>query len=262
MVGRVPGLLVRRLLPAALIGAGLLASALGSHARSDSSHANDFIVLFPVELGGVVLSGIAAAHALFARRDQARAMLGVGLYLVVVAGAIGTLLPAWLPQDNTILGSALLAGLLAAAGTGLASISTLILVGSPSTARLVGAGSASAVGALLVVMAGGMVSPLAQLRLPLLVAALVGLSVLLPTRRQWRRLAWPLLLMLGGGAVTLAALVMRGPGDWASASDSVRLYSFPILLMALGISLTILMGWGSPPSGPWPASEPLARAGR
>ena len=35
-------------------------------------------------------------------------------------------------------------------------------------------------------------------------------------------------------------LLGRGPDDWASASNSLKLYSFPILLMAIGVSMVLI----------------------
>jgi hypothetical protein len=33
---------------------------------------------------------------------------------------------------------------------------------------------------------------------------------------------------------------VRGPGDWASGSDTVKLSSFPLIVMGIAISLAIL----------------------
>jgi len=35
-------------------------------------------------------------------------------------------------------------------------------------------------------------------------------------------------------------LVARGPDDWASASTTIKLYSLPIVVLALGVGLAIL----------------------
>ena len=197
-------------------------------------------MLFPLELLGVLLAGIAAAVHLSGRREHAGAMLGVGLYLLVVAGAIGTLFPLWLPQDNTILGLAVLSGLLAAVGAALAFTSATILADSPSLSRLHATSAAAGSLAFLVVTAGGLVHPLAQLHAPLLFVAVVGLSAAALVRHQLRSLIRPLLLTLASATVTILMLLVRGPDDWASASGSLKLYSFPILVMALGFSLAML----------------------
>jgi hypothetical protein len=76
--------------------------------------------------------------------------------------------------------------------------------------------------------------------------ALAGVSVLpLVWRDRWR-LARPLLLMLAGALATVGVLLARGPGDWASASSSLKLYSFPTMVMALGFSLAILSAVQAP----------------
>jgi hypothetical protein len=50
----------------------------------------------------------------------------------------------------------------------------------------------------------------------------------------------PLLLSAGGTILTPLVLVVRGSGDWASGSDTMRLYSFPLIVMGIAISLAIL----------------------
>lgn len=221
-----------------LIAAGAFTSLASMYVTRNMSHTNDFVVLFPIELIGVALAGILVTMGLLARRVGAEAMLAVGLYVLIVAAAIGALFPLWLPHDNTVLGSALLAGTLAGVGAALALASVATLADSASMWRRAGA-NAGGILAFLLVTAGGMVYPLVQLRLPLVVAALVGLVVAPGAWRQRKRLGWPLLRMLAGAAATVALLVVRGPGDWASASGSLKLFSFPILILALGISLAI-----------------------
>jgi hypothetical protein len=49
----------------------------------------------------------------------------------------------------------------------------------------------------------------------------------------------PLLLSAGGTILTPLVLVVRGSGDWASRSDTMRLYSFPLIVMGIAISLAI-----------------------
>jgi len=136
------------------------------------------------------------------------------------------------------LGSALLAGVLAGVGAGLASASAEILANSASAGWLAAAGIGGIL-AFLLVTAGGVVYPLAQLRLPLVVVVLVGLVVGRTVWSQRERSGWPFLQVVLGAAVTIALLVIRGPEDWASASASLRLFSFPILTVALGISLAV-----------------------
>jgi hypothetical protein len=52
----------------------------------------------------------------------------------------------------------------------------------------------------------------------------------------------PLPVLLAGisAAFTIALLLTRGPGDWASGAPSLHLYSFPIALVGKALSLAIL----------------------
>jgi hypothetical protein len=179
----------------------------------DVSQTNDFIALFPLELVGVLAAGAVGARV--------HAPLRVGLYLLSLAAGIATLFPIWLPEDDTILGSAVLAGLLAAVGAGL----TFRRWGVPAGTL-----------AFIVVTASGWMSPLARIHTGLL-AMLVLIAYLV-----WRhRPDLSELLWVGVASVlTLAVLILRGPDDWASSSRSVKLYSLPVLLIALGISLRAL----------------------
>src|SRR5579859_7879988 len=123
---------LRWLLAWTLMAAGALMSVASTYLMRDVSHTNDFVPLFPLELIGMVLAGLLATVGVLARRTSPEATLAVGLYIVVVAVAIGTLLPLWLPQDNTVLGSALLAGVLVGVGTSIALVSAAVLADSTS----------------------------------------------------------------------------------------------------------------------------------
>jgi hypothetical protein len=51
---------------------------------------------------------------------------------------------------------------------------------------------------------------------------------------------------------TPAPPTARGAGDWASGSTSIKLYSFPVVVMAFAFSLLILGSQlrGRPPESP------------
>ncbi len=245
-------MLGRRVLAGLIIALAVLASALAGTVRRDRAHPGDFFALFLLDLLAVLVGGVTAAGYLAARRDRARGLLGVGLYLLLVAAAFAVLFPRWLPTDNAILGAALLAGLLAAAGAGLALAGAALLGG-----RSAAIGGAGALLAFLGVTAGGLVGPLVRLHVPLLVIAVVSGGVALLAWRRRRHLARPLLLAVVGAAVTALVLAARGPGDWATASTSAKLYSFPIVLLALGVGLAIL---DAVPPGP-PPGRPGGRHG-
>jgi hypothetical protein len=81
-------------------------------------------------------------------------------------------------------------------------------------------------------------APLArpQVIVLLLVVAAVGLLI----RHQGQMILQPPLLSAGGTILTILDLVMRGPGDWASGSDTLKLFSFPLIVMGIAISPAIL----------------------
>jgi hypothetical protein len=222
-----------------LLVIAVLASAVSGSVHRGLSHSNDFVVLYPVELLVLPLGAGAAASWLRARRERAHGLVGVGLYLLMVASAVSTAYPRWLPSDNTILGSALLAGVLAGVGAYLTLAGAAVMAGW-SSLRMSGVGAAGGVLAFLPVTVGGMVAPWVRLQIPFLVVAAMAAAALLLAWRGRRRLRRPLAVAMAGGVCTVAVLLARGPGDWASASTSVKLYSFPIVVMALGISLAIL----------------------
>jgi len=231
--------MLRVWLAGVLVAVGAGASLWSAQVPRTLAQTNDFLILFPLGLLLVVIGGLAGLRRLLARRQDAAALLGVGLYLLGLAGAVSTAFPVWLPEDDTILGSAVLAGLLAGVGALLSLASAEALAGaSParrSTVAAVGGGLA-----WLVVTAGGLVAPLFQLHLPLALIVLLGAVAVLRSWTQRQQIGRPLLVALAGAVATVALLLLRGPDDWASASRSLKLYSFPILVIAVGTSLAIL----------------------
>jgi hypothetical protein len=187
----------------------------------------------------VLVGGIAASVYLAMRRDNARGVLGIGLYSLIVGTTFVTVFPLWLPEDNTILGTALGGALLAMVSTALAIASELALVGWPTvTAQTVG--WLSGVVAFLAAMPGGMIGLAVLLHPHVIVLLLVVAAVGLLTRHRGQMIRQPLVLSTAGTIFTILVLVVRGPGDWASASDTVKLYSFPLIVMGIAISLAIL----------------------
>jgi hypothetical protein len=203
---------VRTALSILLIAAGLTAAFVSGRLQRDLSHTNDFIVLFPLEIIGVLVAGVIAVRV--------RAPLPVALYLLVISAAIATVFPLWLPEDDTILGSALLAGVLAAVGAAL----------SLNRWAVPGGGLA-----FITVTASGWVAPLAHLYLAVVSVSLFIAYVLWRVRPERRTVLW----VVAASVFTAVVVVLRGPDDWASASTSVKLYSFPVLLIALGVSILL-----------------------
>jgi hypothetical protein len=217
----------------------LAATAVSAIVHRDLSHTNDFILLYALEPFVVLVGGIAASVYVARRRDNARGGLGVGLYALIIGTTFVTVFPLWLPQDNTILGTVLIGGLLAMVGTALAIASALALVGWPTvTGQTVG--WLSGVFAFLAAMPGGMIGPVVLLRPPVIVLLLVVAAVGLLMRHRRQMIRQPLLLSAAAAILTILVLVVRGPGDWASASNTVKLYSFPLIVMGIAISLAIL----------------------
>jgi len=221
----------------------VMVSAISGSVQRGLGHSNEFIFLYPVELLALPVGAVVASRRLRARPDLAPGVVGLGLYVLIVAAAVSTAYPVWLPSDDTILGSALLAGVLAGVGARLALAGAAVLAGWPAFRRgLVGV--AGGLLAFLLVTVGGIVAPLPRLQVPLLVVAAMAVAAVVLARRRRAAVMRPVAAALAGGACTVAVLLARGPGDWASASTSVKLYSFPIVVMALTIGLATL---GAPP---------------
>ena len=231
----------------------LAATAVSALSHRDMSHTNDFILLYALEPFIVLVGGIAGSVYVAMRRDNARGVLGIGLYSLIIGSTFVTVFPLWLPEDNTILGTALVGGLLAMVGTALTIASALALVGWP-TAMAQTVGWLSGVVAFLAAMPGGMIGPAVLVRPPVIVLLLVVAAVGLLTRHQGQMIRQPLLLSAAATILTILVLVVRGPGDWASASDTVKLYSFPVIVMGSAISLAILQV--SAPGRSLPRSRP------
>ena len=187
----------------------------------------------------MLLSGIVASVYLARRRDNARGVLGVGLHSLIIGTTFIAVFSFWLSEDDIILDTAFVGGLPAMVGTALAIASALTLIGRPTaTAQTVG--WLSGVVAFLAGGPGGMIGPAVLPNLYVIVLLLVAAAVGLLTRRRGQMILQPLLLSAGGTILTILDLVVRGPSDWASGSDTVKLYSFPMIVMGIAISLAIL----------------------
>ena len=230
---------IRRAMVALVVVLATLAAALSAVVHRDLAHTNDFIVLFYLELLIPLVAGPAALAYVVSHHDRAWPMLAVGLHVLVVGTALITAFPIWLPQDNTILGAALLGSLLVMIGSGLAVSSSLLARGVASSATT-GAGLLVGFAALLVATAGGVIAPAAALRPQIILAVLVVLGVVALAGPSRRPLIAVLLVAALANGSAVAALLLRGPGDWASGSDTVKLYSFPIVVIVGAVSLLII----------------------
>jgi len=208
----------------------LISAAMPQH------HPNAYFILFTLEPLVVLVGGLGAVLLLLRRPAWAPGMLGGGLYALPVGVAFVTVFPLWLPQDDTILGAAFVGGLLMLAGTVLALAGALILAGRRATIAI-GTGVAAGLLAFVGALAGGAIGGATVLRPQVIVLVFVVLAVALIARRAMLR---PILSAAVGAALTSAVLLLRGPGDWASASTTVKLYSFPVILMGLAISAMIV----------------------
>ena len=191
------------------------------------------MALFFFELLVAPIGGSVALGYLDRRPGRASGVIGAGLYALAAGVAFLIVFPTWNPSDNAILGTALLGGLLAMAGTGLALAGAAVLAGrSTDTGVAVGFGAGFV--AFLLFTASGMVWPLFALHLPIVLAIVVLGGVLLVARRRLVALAAPVLLAALGTALTVGLLVARGPGGWAGPVASLCLYVMGVAI-ALGI---------------------------
>jgi hypothetical protein len=219
-----------------------VAAALASAAvHRDISATNDLIVLFALE-PLIALGAVAAGLAYLALHPESGpGMVGVGLSALLTGAALSTLFVAWLPEDDTILGTALVGGLLVMDGTALAVAGGLVMAGRrPGTA--IPAGIVAGLVAFLVATSGGVIAPLAALRPQLAVALIVLIVSASLVLRRPDALA-PVLAGLLVAALSVALIVFRGPDDWASASQTLKLYSFPALALCGLLDLLILDIW-------------------
>jgi hypothetical protein len=231
---------MKRLAILALVVLAMLAvTAVATGVHRDLSQTNDFMLLGVLGPFLVLVGGIAASVYLARRRDNARGVLGVGLYSLIIGTIFVTVFSRWLSEDDIILDTAFLGALLAMVGTALAIASGLTLRGRPTaTAQTVG--WLCSVVAFLAVGAGGINVPTPLVRPQFIVLLLVVATVGLLTRHRGQMLRQPLLLSAAATILTILDLVVRGPGDWASGSDTVQLSSFPLIVMGIALSLAIL----------------------
>jgi hypothetical protein len=209
--------------------------------HKDITATNDLIVLFALE-PLVALGAVAACLAYLARHpESARGMMGVGISILLTGTALMTLFVIWLPEDNTILGTALVGGLLVMCGTALALAGSLIVAGVHQGGAIP-VGIAAGVVAFLVATSGAVIAPLAPLR-PQVAVALIVLIVSAGLALRRPDVLAPMLAGVLVAGLTVALIVVRGPDDWASASQTLKLYSFPALALCGLLDLLILDLW-------------------
>lgn len=229
----------RRVVLAVTIVVTAMVSIASSRTHVSSDVTNAFYVLFQVELLIAPLGALIALLLFPAHRNRAPGIIGAGLYVLVVGAAIQIIFPIWLPSDDTVLGSAVLGSLLATLGTGLALAGATTLAERSGTAVFAfGCGGAAL--ALLLFTIGGTVWPLAILQVPAILAIVVVSYVLRLARRALLQLKIPGVLACVGIVLSVSLLLIRGPGDWASAADTIRLFSFPIVVMGCAVALGII----------------------
>src|SRR5437016_5946729 len=111
---------MKRLAVLGLVVLAMLAvTAVSAVVHRDLSHPNDFVLLNGLGPFVVLVGGIAASVYLARRRDNARGVLGVGLYALIIGTTFITVFSLWLSEDDIILDTAFLGGLLAMVGTAL-----------------------------------------------------------------------------------------------------------------------------------------------
>ena len=192
----------RRLLSGILIALAIALSTVSGVVHRDLAHGNRLFILFPMQLLVLPLGAVAAGRCLRSRRELASGMLGVGVYLLMVASAVSTIYPMRLPDDDTILGSALLAGLWAGVGANLALASAAVLASWSSTRTSIISRTGGVLTFLLVTI-GGIDWPLFQLHIPLVIISAAAVAALVIAHHRGLRLVQPVTLALAGGVGTL-----------------------------------------------------------
>ena len=131
---------MKRLAVLGLVVLAMLAiTAVSAGVHRDLPQTNDFGLLGALEPFVVLVGGLVASVYLARRPDNARGVLGVGLYSLISGTAFVTVFSFWLSTDDIILDTAFVGALLAMVGTALAIASALTLSGQPTaTAQTVG----------------------------------------------------------------------------------------------------------------------------
>src|SRR5947209_15375723 len=123
---------MKRLAVLGLVVLAMLAiTAVSAGVHRDLPQTNDFGLLGALEPFVVLVGGLVASVYLARRRDNGRGVLGVGLYSLIIGTTFITVFSFWLSEDDMVLETAFLGGLLAMVGTALAIASALTLSGRP-----------------------------------------------------------------------------------------------------------------------------------
>lgn len=235
-------------LAAVVVAAALVSEIAATIPRGPTAPPPEgFPLIFYLEVGIVLLGGVSALAFLLWQPSNAPGMLGVGLYTLIMGLVFFTVFPVWLSGQWLLDGALVLAAILAALGLALLLTSGALLTGGVRT-RALALGLAGGPGLLALGWVAAFVGARAGVRHTvispaLLVAALAllvlgGLLALLG--RQRGGVILPVVLACGGAVFTIALLLARGPGDWASGAPSLHLYSFPIAVIGKAISLAIM----------------------
>jgi len=186
----------------------------------------------------VVAAGIVGLARLGRRPEGAAGLFAVGLYALLVGTSFVVVTPLWGGQDNAVWGALFLASVLVMVGIWLSLAGTMILVGRPRRfARTLSVLAGLVMGAIVAIVDTARWLSLGW-ALPLLIA--LAALVVVARSRLWPRLARPLLLAGAAAVVATAWLLIRGPDDWGDHSQVLRLYSWPIVLASVAVSLAIL----------------------
>ncbi len=191
-----------------------------------------------LEILVVVAGGIIGLARLGRRPEGAAGLFAVGFYALLVGTSFVIVTPLWGGRDNAVWGALFLASVLVMVGVWLGLAGVMVLVGRPRRfARTLSVLAGLVMGAIVAFADTARWLALGW-ALPLLIA--LAALVAVARSRLWPRLARPLLLAGGAAGVATAWLLIRGPDDWGDRSQSLRLYSWPIVLASVAVSLAIL----------------------
>src|SRR2546423_8047060 len=110
----------------------LAITAVSAGVHRDLPQTNDFGLLGALEPFVVLVGGLVASVYLARRRDNGRGVLGVGLYSLIIGTTFITVFSFWLSEDDIVLETAFVGGLLTMVGTALAIASALTLSERPT----------------------------------------------------------------------------------------------------------------------------------
>lgn len=231
---------LRRIALTAIIVFSAMVSITSSRLHVTAHMTNAFNTLFKVELVIAPLAALVVIMTLPSHRNRAPGFICAGFYVIAVGLVLQTLFPIWQPTTDTFFTWDLLGGLLTGTGSGIALAGVAALAAwSRTTIAAFGYGGGFI--ALLLFTFFGL-SPVILYPFRAALVLMLLATALVITRDNIALLKAPGLFACVGIVLTVAVLLIRGPGDWINASQTDQLFLFtsPIVAMGCAISLGIV----------------------